>query len=120
MAYILLLLAFVINATASILIKLDAQTAPLTLNEGIGAALWAHRLLLGGLVAFAINVIFYWLALRILPLAIAYPVMVGGSFIIVAGWSTVMLGEGMTLPQIGGYVMIFAGILLVSLPKGAL
>jgi len=118
MAYALLVLAFVINAAASILLKLDAQGAPLSLHNGIVAALYEHRLLAAGLCAFAINVVFYWLALRMLPLVTAYPVMVAGSFIIVAGWSASVLGEGMTPLQVVGYLCIFFGIVLVLLPRG--
>ncbi|HVV39381.1 MAG TPA: hypothetical protein VHD31_03640 [Candidatus Paceibacterota bacterium] len=118
MAYIYLLLAFVINALASILLKLDAAGAPLSFERGLSATIFEHKLLMLGLISFAANVIFYWLALKSLPLSVAYPTMVGGSFIIVLGYAAFALHEGVSLTQITGYVLIFVGILLVLL-KGA-
>jgi multidrug transporter EmrE-like cation transporter len=118
MAYLYLLLAFSINALASILLKLDAAGPSLSLERGIGAALSEHRMLIAGLAAFGANVILYWLALKSLPLSVAYPVMVGGSFIIVLGYAALALREGVSFAQILGYALIFAGILLV-LFKGA-
>ncbi|HWB33729.1 MAG TPA: hypothetical protein VG753_00175 [Candidatus Paceibacterota bacterium] len=118
MPYIYLFLAFVINALASILLKVDAASAPLSLDRGVGALILEHKLLIAGLAAFGINVILYWLALKSLPLTVAYPVMVGGSFVIVLGYAALALHEGVSIWQLAGYVLIFTGILLVLL-KGS-
>lgn len=118
MSYLYLLLAFVINALASILLKLDAAGgAPLSLERGVVAAVSEHRMLLLGLMAFGANVIFYWLALKTLPLSVAYPTMVAGSFAIVLGYAAFALHEGVSLAQVVGYALIFVGVLLV-LVKG--
>lgn len=119
MPYLFLFLAFVINAAGSIFLKLDAENGlSLSLKNGLLSAVAEHRFLILGLVAFAVNIIFYWLALKVLPLSVAYPIAVAGSFVIISLWSVFALYEGVTLWQIVGYVLIFAGILLVLL-KGA-
>lgn len=115
-SYLFLILAFVINAAGSILLKIDAGTVPLH-ADGPLAFLMTHRFLLGGLIAFALNVIFYWLALRNLPLSVAYPVMLAGTFLIVNGYAALILHESVSLAQIAGYVLIFSGVLFVLLGK---
>jgi multidrug transporter EmrE-like cation transporter len=104
MPYVLLVLAFVINSAANILLK-----------SGTGAGGLKH--LAAGLLAFGVNVVFYALALRSLPLSVAYPVMVAGSFALVNGYSAVVFREGITPAQTAGYGFILIGVVLVLLYK---
>ena len=112
MAYFYLILAFTLNSVANILLKIGAvhgfsfSKDPLTL---IGTN-WQ---LLSGLSLFAINVIFYFLALRALPLSVAYPVMVVMGFIIVNSYALFALHEPITGGQYLGYVLIIIGLTLV-------
>lgn len=113
MAYILLAAAFTFNAVANILLKLGAK-------DGIVGSIYAplsfiagNWQLILGLFIFAANVFLYFLALRELPLSIAYPIMVVMSFIIVNGYAFFALGEAITPLQILGYVAIIAGLVLV-------
>lgn len=103
MAYLWLTLAFGLNAFANILLKLGA-------NKGLVLGNWQ---LLGGLFFFAINVVFYFLALRALPLSVAYPIMVAMSFLLINGYAFLTLGEPVTPLQIVGYVLIIGGLVLV-------
>ena len=68
---------------------------------------------------FALNVVLYFLALRNLPISLAYPVMVVGGFLIINTYAVVYLKEEIVSIQILGYLCIVAGILLVvSSAKG--
>jgi len=69
-----------------------------------------------GLLCFAINVVFYAYALRaaFLPVSMAYPIMVGGGFVIIALVAWWFLGERMSAVQWAGVVMILVGVFLVA------
>lgn len=113
MALLYLSLAFVLNALANVLLKIGAREgielgsySPVTFV----ASNWQLTL---GVMIFSANVLFYFLALRELPLSIAYPTMVVMSFIIVNGYALYGLGETITPLQIAGYIAIIAGLALV-------
>lgn len=103
MAYLWLTLAFGLNALANVLLKLGA-------TKGLALGNWQ---LLTGLFFFAINVVFYFLALRALPLSVAYPIMVAMSFLLINGYAFMTLGEPVTPLQMVGYVLIIGGLVLV-------
>lgn len=112
MAYFLLTLAFVCNGLANVLLK--AGSAKGIVLQGSPTAILSHNLaFLAGLFLFAVNAFFYFLALRTLPLSVAYPVMVAMSFIIVGFFAWSMFGERFSTLQLCGYALIFLGTLLV-------
>lgn len=113
MAYAYLIAAFVLNAVANIFLKLGSARGLNFDNLSPLALIGSNWQFLLGLVVFASNVIFYFLALRSLPLSVAYPIMVAMSFIIINGYALVFLGETVTLLQILGYGLIIAGLILV-------
>ncbi len=113
MAYLLLIIAFSLNALANILLKSAASI-------GIfGSVLVPHvfvvqnwKLILG-LSFFALNVVFYFLALRSLSLSVAYPVMVVMTFVLVNAGAAYFFGEQIHTIQIIGYALMVLGIVLV-------
>ena len=113
MAYLYLTLAFTLNSIANILLKLGA-TRGLLLSGDILALVKGNWQFLLGLTIFATNVIFYFLALRALPLSIAYPVMVAMSFLIVNSYALIALRESVTVGQYIGYMLIVIGLTLVA------
>lgn len=112
MAYFYLALAFTLNSIANILLKLGAEHG-LSLSGGLLAMAEANWQVLLGLAIFASNVIFYFLALRALPLSIAYPVMVAMSFLIVNSYALLVFHEPVTAGQYIGYLLIVIGLTLV-------
>lgn len=112
MPYIFLIAAFVCNASASILLKLAAlksfSFAALFRGEWTWATLYA-----GSAVAlFGLNLIFYLLALEKFPLSIAYPIMIGMTFLITIT-ASVFLGEKITLIHALGMALILAGVFTI-------
>lgn len=112
MAYLYLALAFTLNSIANILLKLGAARG-LSLSGGLLVIVEANWHFLLGLGIFAINVIFYFLALRALPLSVAYPVMVVMGFLIVNSYALLALHEPITAGQYVGYALIIVGLTLV-------
>ncbi len=113
MAYIYLILAFSLNAVASILLKLHANKGFATNNIVSLSFITENFYFFLALFLFATNVIFYTLALSKLPLSTAYPIMVVMSFLIVNSFSFFYFKEHITSPQVIGYLMIIVGITLV-------
>ena len=107
MGYVLLLVAVAVNALANVLLK----TA-----SGKGLMSGITVLALG---AFALNVLFYFFALRALPLSTAYPIKVAGTFVLVNGASVLLLRESVQPAQIAGYLLIVAGVAFVLAKKGS-
>ncbi|WP_437908519.1 EamA family transporter [Sorangium sp. So ce327] len=115
--YLFLIIALVFNATANILMKLASRRVPsmegLSLVEKCLALVTNYHLVLG-LVLFASNILFYVLALKRINLSIAYPIMSSGGFLLISVFSVYVLHETLTALQIGGIVLIAAGIALLA------
>ena len=111
MAYLYLALAFTLNSSL-ISFSSSVQSA-CSFSGGLFAIIQANWQVLLGLTIFATNIIFYFLALRALPLSVAYPVMVVMGFLIVNSYALIMLHEPITVGQYIGYVLIIVGLTLV-------
>jgi len=109
MNIVYLAIAFTLNSVANILLKLSARGGE---GEGI-VSLARNPFFISGAALFALNIVFYYLALRTLPLSVAYPVMVAMSFIIVNGYALFGFGERITALQLAGYALVIIGIIMV-------
>ena len=115
----MLVVALVLNAGANLLLKFhDRYMKPTDLTLTGAASLWPfflnNWLLWLGLLCFASNVIFYRIALGKLPISVAYPIMVGAGFAIIAVVAWRFLGETLSVGQWAGVALILAGIVLVA------
>ena len=104
------------NSIANILLK-TAAVVPAPDNPGLWSLITTYHMAIFGLILFALNVVLYFFALKTLPLSVAYPVMVGGGFLIVSTYAWLYFQEHVTLPLIFGYILIFVGVLLVTIVK---
>jgi len=124
-----LIAALLFNATANLLMKIGMKAVAEgggVLRDGVGGVI-RHVLrsapLMIGLTCFALNAVFYMYALqsKSLKISIAYPIMVGGGFAIialVAHWHPSLL-ERLTVVQMIRVAMILGGIVLVASQMGA-
>ncbi len=114
MYYLFLILALSFNSIANILMKIGAKNIhffnELSLIDGI----LKNYILLIGLFCFGLNIIFYTISLSKINLTIAYPILVGGSVIIISLFSFLYLKESINLYQILGIIFVIAGISLLS------
>jgi multidrug transporter EmrE-like cation transporter len=116
--------ALVLNATANLLMKMGSKAV--AASGGLMAAGPAGAIrtilttpaLLIGLTCFALNVFLYMFALQspTLKISLAYPVMVGGGFAIIAtvAYLAPNLRERMSSGQWVGVALILAGVFLVA------
>lgn len=112
MSYIYLVLAFITNAAANVLLKVGA-TRDLSTTLPFPETLAYHAPILAGVGLFVVNIGFYYLALRALPLSIAYPIMVGMSFLLASIAAVLFLREPYGWQLLAGYAIILIGIAIV-------
>ncbi|UCE59128.1 MAG: hypothetical protein JSU63_17000 [Phycisphaerales bacterium] len=125
MKYVLaLIFALVLNAGANLLMKAGmkpVQEAGGVLRDGVLPAVktvLSSSTLMLGLVFFAVNAVFYMYALqsKALKICIAYPVMVGGGYALIAVVARFhpALAERLTLGQVLGVLMVLAGVIVIA------
>jgi len=68
---------------------------------------------LAGLVAYGASFVLWLLALRDVPLSVAYPFM-GLTLVLVALLGVFVLGEPLSAVKVSGMVLVFAGLILIS------
>jgi multidrug transporter EmrE-like cation transporter len=121
MGWTFLLIALVLNASANILMKLGASKLVAIKTTGIMEIipkLITNYFLVFGLIFFALNVIFYIVALSKINLSVAYPIMTTGGFLIISLFSVLYLKEPLTFLQVSGIVLMAVGITLVAYRMG--
>lgn len=122
-----LLAALVLNAAANVLMKVGMTRVQgdggLLRAGALGAvrAILTSPILLFGLTCFACNALFYMFALqsKTLKISLAYPLMVGGGYAIIAVVGYTWLGERLNLPQTIGVALVLSGVLLIATQTGA-
>jgi len=121
---IALLIALVLNATANVLMKVGMKSVAEEggilrggVTGGIRAVLTSGPLIIG-LTCFALNAAFYMYALqsKALKISIAYPIMVGGGFALIAVIAHLhpALAERLTVGQWLGVALVMTGICLIA------
>jgi len=126
MKWIFLIFALLMNAGASVLLKVGskiAEGAPLKADAGFVDKTF-HFLNFPTILAiflFAVNVLAYRRALDELNISIAYPIMVSGGLVVVTACACLipLLGERITWWQVVGMVLIAVGVWLVALQPSA-
>lgn len=125
MKYVIALVAaLVLNACANLLMKLGMKPIEAeggVLRNGVGGAIKAvlgSPTLVVGLTCFALNAAFYMYALqsKVLKISIAYPIMVGGGFAMIAviAYFHPALKERLTWGQMVGVGLVLLGIVFIA------
>lgn len=114
MGYVYLTLAMTLNAAANVLLKMGAVRIGDLGEPALLSRLATNYYLIGGLVLFAANVVFYAAALSRLNLSLAYPVMMAGGVLIVVTVSILFLREALSASQMVGLLFLVVGLVLVT------
>lgn len=115
MSYLYLALAFVLNASANILLKSGSSKGIYTEVFPLGVFFRNNVYLFLGFLFFVLNALFYFLALKNLPISLAYPIMVTMSLILIGGYAFLFGGETFTYYQLVGYSFIILGVVITFL-----
>ena len=119
-----LFVALMLNACANLLMKMGMKSVGASggvLQNGIiaaGKTVLTTAPLIIGLTCFALNAAFYMYALqsRALKISIAYPIMVGGGYALIAAIAYLhpALAERLTWGQWLGVALVMLGIVLIA------
>lgn len=120
--WIILGIALLFNVIANVLMKIGAMTEKHTLPDAALHTRVHHFMNAATIVSillFAANVLFYRKALSGLPITVAYPIMVsiGLVMVVLIARFMPMLNERVSWLQIGGMILIIAGVWMVSQTK---
>lgn len=116
--------ALVLNAAANLLMKVGMKSVAAgggILKDGIAGAVktvFTSGTLMIGLTCFALNAALYMYALqsKTLKISIAYPIMVGGGYALIAVAARLhpALSERLTVGQLAGVGLVLLGIVLIA------
>lgn len=115
---IALAVALTLNAAANLMMKTGAGRLGGQggmLDQGLAGLIRSNWVLIVGLICFAMNALCYIYALKadFMKISFAYPIMVGGGYIIIALVAWKYLGESLAPSQWAGVAMILFGVGLV-------
>ena len=119
---VVLLVALALNAGANLMMKAGmtrvAEGGGLLAQGPMGAvrAVLGSPILVIGLACFALNAACYMFALQspTLKISLAYPLMVGGGYAIIATVAYLVLGERMGPGQWVGVALVLAGVVVIA------
>ena len=122
-----LVIALVLNAAANLMMKVGMtriESGGGLFKNGFVAAVTSILMtpvLLVGLACFALNAAFYMFALqsKTLQISLAYPLMVGGGYAIIATVGYFGLGDHLNVAQKIGVALILGGVVLVASQMGS-
>lgn len=115
MMYILLLCYLICGSLGMVLTKYGGKQSELhILKSGFTANV--HWLFMLGLVLYVISFILWIIVLQKFRLTYISPIAYGITFILLIGFSAVILHEKITTQQIIGAAMIIGGVIVASIP----
>lgn len=114
MPWIGLCFGIAFNALANVLMKAGARRLTLSSGPGLVRHVISDPYLLLGVLSFGLALAGYTYALTRFPLAVAYPLMTGIGFIIVALAGAALFGERLLPLRLCGMAVILVGVVLVA------
>lgn len=111
--YFFLILIAAINSTIGNLLLKKASPQLISFQDFFINKFWIM-----GIFFYAVNVIFFVIALKKIPVSIAYPVLSGTSFLLLVLTSVFFFHETLSVLKIFGIMLIFFGILILTSQSG--
>ena len=104
--YAALAAGIIFGVAGQIALKSGAEAATTIVQQ------FLHPLTIIGFAIYALAAIFYIIAIKRIPVSLAYP-SVALSYVVVGLAAHFLWNEPFGLPQLGGIVLIFGGIILL-------
>lgn len=116
MKWFVLALGVLLNAGASLLMKVSSMPPRKLPSFSIPASAWVGNWTLWlGIVAYGLAFVLYVYALSLFPATVAHPVITAGAIAIVATIAGLVLGEPLSALTIAGIIVIMGGVLMIAL-----
>jgi multidrug transporter EmrE-like cation transporter len=104
----------VIAVICNVFAQLSAKHAGPALQLGKGLQSWLSPWLLVAVILYGVAFVLMVRVYAANPLSVASPVMAGGTFLLIALASWLLLGEGLGYQRIAGIGLIFLGIFVLT------
>lgn len=114
MKWLILILGIASNASASILIKFAVMPPHKSLSLADPLTILGNLQLWFGLGFYGLAFLLYTVALSLLPLNVAYPVLTSGAVAVVAVLSVIIFQEPYNWTLGAGIIMVIAGTVLIT------
>lgn len=112
----MLVLGVLLNASASILIKVSSMPPRRLPSITTPVATWANNWPLWiGIVTYGLAFLLYVYALSFFPATVAHPVITAGAIAVVATVAGLVLGESLSALTIAGIIVVMGGVLMIAL-----
>lgn len=116
MKWVVLVLGVLVNASASILIKMSSMPPRKLPSPSLSVSAWIINWpLWAGIFAYGLAFLLYVYALSLFPASVAHPIITAGAVALVATAAGLLLGEPLSGLTIGGIVVVMAGVLMIAL-----
>lgn len=103
-----------IAVLCNVFAQLSAKQAGASGAGGANIHAWLSPWLLAAVLLYGLAFVLMVRVFAVNPLSVASPAMAGGTFLLVALASWLLLGEGLGLQRIAGIALIFLGILVLT------
>ncbi|HZW23313.1 hypothetical protein [Noviherbaspirillum sp.] len=103
-----------IAVLCNVIAQLSVKQAGTTGAAGTGWQSWLSPWLFGAVFLYGLAFVLMVRVYAVNPLSVASPTMAGGTFLLVALASWLLLGEGMGVQRIAGIFLIFLGIYVLT------
>jgi len=104
----------VIAVLCNVFAQLSAKQAGQAGDLAKGLQNWLSPWLLAALVLYGLAFVLMVRVYSVNPLSVASPAMAGGTFLLIALASSLLLGEGLGLQRVAGIALIFVGIVVLA------
>jgi small multidrug resistance pump len=113
--WFVLVLGVLVNASASILIKVSSIPPRKLPSFSVPISTWIGNWTFWiGICTYGLAFITYVYALSLFPASIAYPVITAGAIAVVATVAGIFLGEPLSLLTIIGIIVVMSGVLMIA------
>ena len=115
MKWIVLALGVLVNAGASILIKMSSMPPRRLPSLGTPVTAWLTNWpFFVGILTYGLAFLTYVFALSLFPATVAHPVITAGAIAVVAAIAGLVLGEHLSALTIAGIIVVMGGVLMIA------
>ena len=110
---VLLILCGAMTTTANLLLKYSANVLDVSSVQKFCSSLLNSKSFFFGLTIYGLTMLVWVIILRRIPLNLAYPILIGTTFLTLATVSSILGNEFFSLYKVVGYFMILCGIIIL-------
>ncbi|MCU1580502.1 MAG: hypothetical protein JWP19_2706 [Rhodoglobus sp.] len=114
--WLVLLLGVLLNASASILIKVSSMPPRKLPSFSTPVSAWIGNWPFWvGIVTYGLAFLAYVYSLSLFPATVAHPIITAGGIALVATIAGLVLGESLSVLTIAGVIVVMGGVIMIAL-----